>query len=68
MEEIVGVTTAAKELEITTNRVRELIKLGRLPAQKVGREWAILRKDLDEFKALPRKVGRPPGTPENDSG
>lgn len=60
MEEIVGVTQAAVELCITPGRVRELIHEKKLPAQKVGREWAILRKDLDTFKALDRSPGRPP--------
>ena len=57
--EVVGVTKAAEELKLSTNRVRELITLGKLPAQRLGREWAILRTDLDEFKAKDRPPGRP---------
>lgn len=58
--ELVGVTVAAKELHLSRNRVRQLIKAGRLPAQKIGREYAITREDLEEFKAIERPVGRPP--------
>lgn len=58
--EIVGVTVAARELGLSTSRVRELIQLGKLPAQKLGREYAITREDLEAFKALDRPVGRPP--------
>ncbi len=58
--ELVGVTVAAKELHLSRNRVRQLIKAGRLPAQKIGREYAITREDLETFKAIDRPVGRPP--------
>ena len=58
--ELVGVTVAAKELHLSRNRVRQLIKAGRLPAQKIGREYAITREDLEAFKAVDRPVGRPP--------
>ena len=58
--ELVGVTVAAKELHLSPNRVRQLIKSGRLPAQKIGREYAITREDLETFKTVDRPVGRPP--------
>ena len=48
---------AAKILEITPRRVRALITSGRLPAQKLGRDWIIDEKDLDQVKE--RKPGRP---------
>jgi excisionase family DNA binding protein len=57
--EIVSVTKAAEELRLSTNRVRELIHTGSLPAQKLGREWAILRRDLEMFKQKERPPGRP---------
>ena len=62
--ELVGVTTAARELGLSTARVRELIKLERLPAQQIGREYAITREDLEAFKLIDRPVGRPPKDPE----
>jgi len=58
--ELVGVTIAARELGLSTARVRELIKLERLPAQQIGREYAITREDLEAFKRIDRPVGRPP--------
>jgi excisionase family DNA binding protein len=57
MVEIVGVVIAADELGISTMRVRELIKLGKLPAQQIGREYAILRAHLEAFKKIERKAG-----------
>jgi len=62
--ELVGVTVAADELNLSPNRVRQLIKLGRLPAQRIGREYAIIREDLEAFKLIDRPVGRPPKDPE----
>ena len=58
--ELVGVTLAADELNLSPNRVRQLIKLGRLPAHRIGREFAITREDLEAFKLIDRPVGRPP--------
>jgi excisionase family DNA binding protein len=60
---LVGVTVAARELGLSTSRVRELIKLERLPAQRIGREYAITREDLEAFKRIDRPVGRPPKDP-----
>jgi excisionase family DNA binding protein len=57
--ELVGVTVAAEELDLLPNRVRQLIKMGRLPAQRIGREYAITRADLEAFKLIDRPVGRP---------
>ena len=53
-------TVAARELGLSTSRVRELIQLGKLPAQKLGREYAITREDLEAFKLIDRPIGRPP--------
>ena len=44
-------------LGITPRRVRALIKAGRLPAEKHGRDWAIKPEDLELVKV--RKPGRP---------
>ncbi len=47
----------AEELFISQRRVQALIKAGRLPAQKRGRDWYI--KDLDLLEVYDRKPGRP---------
>jgi excisionase family DNA binding protein len=57
--ELIGVTEAAEELGLSQNRVRQLIKGGKIPAQKIGNLWIVTRPDLEEFKAKPRKPGRP---------
>jgi len=59
---------AGKELGVHHSRIRQLIKVGRLPAQKVGRDWVILEPDLDLVRV--RKPGRPKkqkGGPWTDS-
>ena len=48
---------AAEKLGVNVQRVRQLIKAGRLPAQKVGRDWVIRPRDLE--KVAHRKPGRP---------
>jgi len=48
---------AAQILGVHHSRVRVLIREGRLPAQKIGRDWVILEPDLELVKD--RKPGRP---------
>jgi excisionase family DNA binding protein len=48
---------AAKILGVHHSRVRVLIREGRLPAQKVGRDWIIMEPDLELVRV--RKPGRP---------
>ncbi len=48
---------AAQILGVDDSRVRVLIREGRLPAQKVGRDWVILEPDLEFVRV--RKPGRP---------
>jgi excisionase family DNA binding protein len=56
---------AGEILGVSGRRVRALIKVGRLPAQKFGKAWIISKKDLE--KVAVRNPGRPPGK-ENSSG
>ena len=55
--ELLSVNDVAKILGVHHSRVRVLIREGRLPAQKIGRTWVILEKDLKKLKILKR--GRP---------
>lgn len=57
---VLSVSDAAEKLDLSTDRVRVLIREGRLPAQRVGREYAILEPDLRWFASLDRSPGRPP--------
>ena len=47
----------AEELSVSQRRVQALIKAGRLPAQKRGRDWYI--KDADLWEVYHRQPGRP---------
>lgn len=63
---ILTVRQVAERLEISPSRVRKLIRDGRLPATKHGRDWAIEQSSLDSFIKVPRRAGRPRGT-QNES-
>ena len=51
------VTDAAAALGVGRSRVLQLIRSGRLPAEKIGMQFLIQRKDLAAVRV--RKVGRP---------
>lgn len=48
---------AATRLNVSVRRVQALIKAGRLPARRFGRDWLIDDKDL--ARVQDRKPGRP---------
>ncbi len=49
---------AAEALGVTVARIQQLIWDGRLPAQKVGRDYVIQENDLEKVRDRP--TGRPP--------
>lgn len=51
---------AAERLGISPRRIRVLITTGRLPAQRLGRDWLIDERDLAAVRE--RKPGRPKTT------
>ena len=56
---MLSVGESARQLGVSPSRVRALIKEGRLPAAKNGREWMIREEDvLQRLMASPR-AGRP---------
>ena len=57
MSDLISVSEAAIELNLSPRRIHDFIKDGRLPAEKIGAYYAIKRDDLDLVKD--RKVGRP---------
>lgn len=48
---------AATILQVSRSRVLKLIEAGRLPAEKLGRDWLIRLDDLELVKV--RRPGRP---------
>lgn len=52
-------TDAARELQITVARVKQLIAEGILPARKFGRSWMIQPRHLDQARKRPDGRGRP---------
>lgn len=49
---------AAMILRVSRSRVLKLIEAGRLPAEKIGRDWLIRPEDLGLVSV--RRPGRPP--------
>jgi excisionase family DNA binding protein len=62
MLDVLNTAEAAQELHVTPDRVRKLIRAQRLPARKLGRDWAIARTDLagvtERRPGRPRRVAR----------
>lgn len=58
MSKLLSTPEAAERLGVTVARVQHLIWAGRLPAQKVGRDYVIREEDLKLVED--RKPGRPP--------
>lgn len=58
----VTVPEAAERLGLSTAMVRRYCALGKLPAFKVGKGWAIRRWDVERFAVNPRRSGRPAGS------
>lgn len=51
---------AAEELGITRSLVCRYVRDGRLPAKQIGEHtYVISAKALDDFKKVPRQVGKP---------
>lgn len=47
----------AEKLNVSIRRVQWFINSGRLPAQRIGRDWIITEKDFTKLKIKP--IGRP---------
>jgi excisionase family DNA binding protein len=57
-EKLLTTNQAAKELKVTSIRVRAMIRDGKLKAEKMGRDYLIKESDIELVKD--RKPGRPP--------
>ena len=55
----VVLSAAAKELGMSHVSVWRHVQSGKLPARKVGPIYLVKRRDLEEFKAKQRPIGRP---------
>lgn len=56
---------AASELGVSKTVVWRQIHLGRLPAEKFGRDWRIRREDFEAFRRMDRRRGRPKKSAES---
>ncbi len=56
---LLTIAEAAERLGLSVTMVRRYCADGKIPAQKIGRDWAILWRDVEHFAATPRHSGRP---------
>lgn len=56
---LLTVNEAADRLGLSVAMVRRYCSAGKIIAQKVGRDWAIRRREVERFAATPRHSGRP---------
>lgn len=59
--DLMTVKDVSDRLKITIGRVHQLIKAGRLPAEKLGSQYVIRKTDLPLVEI--RKPGRPTAKP-----
>ncbi len=57
MENLIPVSQVAKQLGISRVQVVRLIQRGKIPAKKIGRNYVISQKELDDF-LINRPVAR----------
>ncbi len=63
MNNLIGTKEAAERLGVSLRRVQQLIELGTLPAQKIGRDYLIQEKDLSKVT-----IHGKPGRPQKNNG
>ena len=56
--DLLNTNEAAKKLNVTAIRVRQLIREGKLDAHRIGRDYVIAKSDLEKVKTY-GKAGRP---------
>lgn len=44
------VKEAAAELQLTPSRIRQLLGTGQLSGEKIGRDWWVLRSDVERLR------------------
>jgi excisionase family DNA binding protein len=59
MEDYVLIPVAANEIGVSRQTLWRYVNAGRLPAEKIGRDFVIRREDLEAFKAARKPAGRP---------
>jgi len=55
---LLTIAEVAEALGVSSERVGQFCREGRL-GQKVGGQWVIPKDELEQFRTIPRKRGRP---------
>ncbi len=56
---LLTISETAERLGLSVAMVRRYCADGKLVARKIGRDWAVLQRDVEHFAATPRHSGRP---------
>ncbi len=56
---LLTISEAAERLGLSLAMIRRYCSQGKLPAQKIGRDWVIRQDEVERFAAMPRRSGRP---------
>jgi excisionase family DNA binding protein len=56
---LLTISETAERLGLSIAMVRRYCADGKLPAKKIGRDWAIMQRDVEQFAVRPRHSGRP---------
>jgi excisionase family DNA binding protein len=57
---LLTVPEAAERLGLSVAMVRRYCSNGNLPAEKMGRDWTVRQRDVEQFAASRRRRGRKP--------
>ena len=60
LTDLITAAQAAEILGLSTERVSQLCKQGRIQAVKPGRDWVMARQTVEQFAKIDRPEGRPP--------
>ena len=52
-------TEAAKYAQVSDSLIRRYCGLGVIPAERIGRNWVISKREMDKFKRTKRLRGNP---------
>lgn len=59
MARILTAEQAAEKLQVTPKTIRKLLKEGKMPGRKIGREWRLLETDIERWVSGERQTIAP---------
>ncbi|MCA0175656.1 MAG: DNA cytosine methyltransferase [Proteobacteria bacterium] len=63
--DVISTKEAAELMQLTEQRVRTLLKQGKIAGQQLGKQWLVDRQNLEQFLAIPQNHVNPPDKKRN---